>query len=319
MKDGVLLWLFITNPVCEYLRRPIPAMAIPIASSFYIGVYELLGDRFSFFKHHPGIAAALTFIALSAIAIVSLLKGVAALYQERAMDKFIAVLTNLVFANGKIVDAKLNRFKNNAANISNSGKGTFLQITKPKEQIEVICGEIAHYLKESYDIHSLDSIRITILQKSPLAGNYDWVLHTDSQPNLRPKPGTAASAIIRSGSVIEHCINTGEVKFVADKQASAERGEYLVSQRDERKGNGSLFCYPCSIDVAGKISEFAVSITTYNDCLITPIFYGDSIDRAEKMLAEFCKRIELELTLQCLKYWENKNTQEPRNRRSTDE
>lgn len=296
-------WLLITNWLAEFLRTPLVAIATPPITAAYLSARELLYDDWAIFNQHPVVHNWLTALCLAAIVAVGVVKAIASLYQERATERFISLLNSLLFVNGRIVDAKLERFKDYASG-KKDGDSTFLSVTQPHDQVKVICREIQHYLNSSHGIPNTEDIRITIVAKSPLERDGHWHFYHDTQPNLQPGDKGEAEEVVAEGRVANACLSTGEPQFIPDKELAARLGDYQLSERDARKGNGSLYCYPCVVRMDGQSSEFAISITTYNNQHIERLFYRDSTDRAKLMLWELCKRIELELTLQCIKWLE---------------
>ena len=77
----------------------------------------------------------------------------------------------------------------------------------------------------------------------------------------------------------------------------------MLSKRDVRKGNGSVFCYKITGSCCGTTFNYIVSIATYNNKMLARGYDDVEKERVATLLKEVCRRIELELTLRFIRNW----------------
>ena len=103
-------------------------------------------------------------------------------------------------------------------------------------------------------------------------------------------------------SIARYCIKAKEPIFYPNKFESAFQGKYTKSKRDERKGNGSVYCYPVITKNRDYVDRAVITFTTYGKFLCDPADEQEEI-ATKIVLNDICRRIDLELTLEGMKTW----------------
>ena len=101
-------------------------------------------------------------------------------------------------------------------------------------------------------------------------------------------------------STAAHCLKHGQPVFFPDKMIAESDGKYIMSERDKQYGKiGSIYSYPVKLKTKGV--SYIVSIVTYGKAICQ--FYNNrEIKIAKELLGGFCRRYELELCLDAIKY-----------------
>ena len=87
----------------------------------------------------------------------------------------------------------------------------------------------------------------------------------------------------------------------------------MVSSRDNRFGNGSVYCYPVGVAIDGVDQRFVITIITYGNNTLCGSYNDRDTNLVSVLLKEICRRLELELTLRSIKSWKQIASLEERN------
>ena len=296
LTKSFFFWLLISNPIVRLSRIPLVTTLVPAVTGGYLALKELYGEKWAFFTKLESTHDLITLVLISATIFVALLRGVADSWLKRHEGGYIDLLHNFIHMTTKIVSIKSTRFKDVARSITENDD-VFLLITHPKDQIKAILNEAAHFIRQSFNIDSEDDLRITILTQ--LCGSREWDYAFDTHDNWSQ---TSPNNLMRGPSAARDCLDTGEPRFHPDKLLAASEGCYLLSDRDKRGENGSVYCYPVSIEANGYGRKGIITFTTYNTKLCGN-YNKREIKRIATLLREVCRRLELELTLKSIKDW----------------
>jgi len=289
-------WFFYSNPAARLLRNSILQKYVPGVVALYyiaIGVWK---DSWPFFSNHID-AHEKIFLGLIVISLFLVVVQATTEHYERRgsalqsrFERAFAKLTS------KIVKAKLERFKASASLTTPTGN-TFRQITKPEEQINLILTELVDLLSEQFGINESDQC-ISIMREDK--NTYKWFFpYVTNRTWKHTKP----SILVSASSTARQCIDTGEPVLHVDKIEAASRGQYFYSERDKRKRAGSVFCYPSKTEMSNYTDVCVISIVTYGKMICDPID-EEHTKAVKQLLCEVCKRIDLELTLESIKFWQ---------------
>lgn len=297
------------NRVVKFIRHPFFGAVGTPASGLYFTLRGFLGEQ------HPYIAnydLAHT-LAMPACAVLVLLPPffitLHRSYSSKHQGTLVNMLQQLSWTYEQVVDAKLDRFKEAAHGIDNPDT-VFETITQPDEQIKILLREVQSYLNKVYRIASPGNMRITIVEQRDVNNEGDWNYIHDTRSNWQQTNEALDPTIVVQRTLMYRCSANGEPKFLPNKFEAAKLGEYYLSERDKRRGNGSIFCYPIRVVAGTEELRYVVNITTYNEHHLGPTFAGDQVDKTAYSLAELCKRFELELTLRALKRWQQNAAKE---------
>ncbi|GEM_PF-874082 len=203
------------------------------------------------------------------------------------------IYSNFILAVGRIVSAKISRFKKIAPEIKkNSDK--FKKITDPEAQFEIISNEATIFLQDTFSIEKADQINITIVRRRPEGS---W---TDIHRHHRQWSKPDLESIGREGSGAYKALKIGEPLMYIDKFEHAKIGEYRLSDRDKRRRTGSAFFLPVSIDTDIGVFEHVICIITYGVYLCDDETM-QSASTTITLLQEICRRFELEICLHTIK------------------
>ncbi len=244
----------------------------------------------------PEVHNVLIYSFIIATISIALFKSFADSYLSKNADNYIDALQDFIRMNASIVATKDYRFKR-AANRLNSEDDIFLQITHPVDQINTILVQARDFLINRYGLETEDNIRITIIDKKE---GQEWDYAFDTHASWSQTP---ASELLSTSSAASDCLTTGEPRFHVDKEIANAEGLYALSERDQRFGNGSVYCYPVSVTSQSFSYTAIITFITYKGKKLSNGFNDRETERISTLLKEVCRRIELELTLGAIKGW----------------
>ncbi|WP_415886017.1 hypothetical protein ACMXYO_15435 [Neptuniibacter sp. QD37_6] len=276
-------------------NRLFQVMIPGLAASYFICL-DVWGDDWPILADHKEFHS-LAFSIMIGLSIFSMLtRALFDIFQDKSDKDYIRFLEDFCLLTSRVVITKLNRFKGKASSLSPSGD-TFKKITHPSDQINHIINEIEHFLNSAYGI-SQQHLRITVLHEDHRTKRWTYKFLTNQNWNY-----TKAETLITGNSTAKQCLDTGEPRFYPDKIEASNKRNYMMSDRDNRYGNGSIFCYPVFIENADYTDRYIISIVTYGPMLCDPL--DDRLVEATNVVfCDICKRLELELTLLSIKNWQ---------------
>lgn len=289
---------FVGSGLAKALRVPFISNFIPALTAAYMAWYEFWGVSEEIFTDYPEFHAVTLKVLIAISLCIGLIKGFAESSVGKRIDSYIDLLHNFIRMNGYIVKTKDTRFKSKASQLTD-GEDVFLSITHPRDQINVILGYAQEFLAQNFNLPEED-LRFTIVEQTQTSWTYSFDTQRSWQVDTTP-----AQDLIKSGSTAHKCYSTGEPVFVADKQISSTQNEYVWSSRDDRKGNGSVYCYPVSVNCGGQNYASIISIASYSSHKLVKGYDETETKQVAILLKEICRRIELELTLKFIRGWKN--------------
>jgi|TARA_B110000503_G_scaffold121340_1_gene184850 hypothetical protein len=295
----LIFGILIENRLAKLLRLPMISSGIPTLAGLYLVSYELFRTDWAVFYHHPTAHLLIIKISISLTVIFALFQGFFDSWGRKRIYQYIDLLHNFIRMVGSVVAVKDRRCKENAASLS-SDEDIFLSITHPQHQINIILDAATECLVSNF-ILNIDDLRFTIIEQTQLGWDYAF----DTQPSWQADT-TDGAKLLKANSAARQCFETGEAVFLHDKQIASAKGNYSLSSRDERKGNGSVFCYKITGSCCGATFNNVVSIATYNNKMLASGYDDVEIERVTTLLKEICRRIELELTLRFIRNWKEK-------------
>ena len=300
-----LFVVLIENRIAQFLRLPLISSGVPTISGLYLTLYELFGEDWGVFRHHPVAHLLIIKIAVGLTIVFALLQGVVDSWGRKRIYQYIDLLHNFIRMVGSVVAVKDRRCKENASTLK-LDEDIFLSITHPKYQINTILDVATECLINNFGLNA-DDVRFTILEQ--VEGGWDYIF--DTQHAWQAETTTGA-ILLASKSAARACFENGEPVFYHDKNIASAKGLYLLSKRDERKGNGSVFCYKITGSCCGSAFNYIVSIATYNNKMLASGYDHVEKERVATLLKEICRRVELELTLRFIRNWkQNKISNTP--------
>lgn len=189
---------------------------------------------------------------------------------------------------GRIISAKLKRFRSKCNSITKAGD-TFELITQPREQVEVIIQEVMDFLK-TWIGATLDQCDIVVFHKEQ---DEKWKYFASANPAWQRSD---ADSIFTKNSIAKFCVETGEYHFFPEKRLAAKTRLYHLSERDNRTDRGSVFCMPITNTFEGWSDHYLILLSTFGVRLCEP---DDEkmVKVSKEILKEIFKRVELELLL----------------------
>lgn len=293
-------YIFYSNPVFSFIRHKIVSALILGISTAYFLVFEIYRDEFEFFKVHAEETRVIFFIFIVLSFVTVFLKGIGEWIEERDFLNRNGFRNDLILLASKLVRAKLKRFKEKSPNITQKGN-IFKNITQPKDQINILLGELTRIIQERFGL-SEDQLCITIIQTDVNeSGNTTAFYAFNTQDSWER---TKAKRLLHEKSTAKKCLDIGEPVFLANKYKAAKEGDYFLSDRDNRYTKGSVYCYPCFVKTPSIEKKYVISIVTYGKQIC---YHGDAeeIDAIKEIFNEICRRIDLELTLKSIKDWQS--------------
>jgi len=293
MIKNFFKWVFLGNWLAKIINNSITQIVLPAVTAAYVGLVEI---DFSLLRPFPHATKNLLIALIAATLFISFFNAIADAIRSKAEDRYKSFLENFMVSISKVVKSKLDRFKNKSRTLSKSGN-TFKAITHPIDQIGLIHAEAIDWLKETFNLEEED-ICITIMHTNGVENKQYFAF--DTQPKWQH---TKAKNLMSDNSCAAKSIERGETIFHPSKDKAAKKHEYVLSDRDKRKGDGSIFCYPVVTDCASHTDKFVISIVTYGKRMCIP---GDESEEkiTKQFLNEICKRLDIELTLYSIKSWQ---------------
>lgn len=293
MTKKCFKWLLLNNWIARLINNNITQISLPAVT----GAYAVLVE-FDFFllEPFPHAKKNLLFVLIILTLCVSFFNAIANAIKIKSEERYKLFLENFMVSISKVVNSKLDRFKNKSRGLTKNGN-TFKAITHPKDQIGLIHTEAIDWLKKTFGLED-DDICITIMHTNGKEDKQYFAFAT--QPKWHhTKPKT----LMTNNSCAAKCLERGETIFHPSKEKAARKDEYHLSDRDKRKGDGSIFCYPIVTECSNYTDKFVISIVTYGKKLCNP---GDQSEEkiTKQFLNEICKRLDLELTLYSIKSWQ---------------
>ena len=264
-------FIFYDNSLVAFLRNKFMQVFVPGIAGLYFLCLDVWGDHWLAIKNyreqHEFLFAALIILSL----VILIIRGSADWYEGKSDKAYIAFMEQFSVLTSKLVTKKLERFKDEALRLKPNGN-TFKQITKPKDQINMILGEIETLLFNNFEV------------------NRGWK-HTKAQK------------LIDSDSAASECLRTGQPVFHACKKQASKSRKYFLSDRDKSNGVGSVFCYPALTTNPDYTDNYIVSIVTYGKRLCDPLDQ-EQAEAISDIFSDICQRLDLELTLHSIKKWQ---------------
>ncbi|RMA82629.1 hypothetical protein [Umboniibacter marinipuniceus] len=284
------------NTVVRTIRNRFLQVFLPGFTGAYFITLDVWGEQWDIIKNHTDKHE----VAFSILIVVSLLalliRGIADWYEEQSGDAYKKFLEGFTLLTTRVVQKKLDRFKDESGKLKPNGN-TFKQITQPKEQINLILGEIESLLLNNFSLKR-NQICITIMHNDPQSDTWYYEYETN-----RSWKHTKAIKLIEGKSAAAECLSIGEPVFHACKRQAHKKGKYYLSERDGRTGDGSVFCYPAFTVNSDYRDNYIISIVTYGRRLCDPLDEQQS-EAISEIFSDICRRIDLELTLNSIKKWQ---------------
>ncbi|MEQ2355753.1 hypothetical protein [Pseudoalteromonas piscicida] len=284
------------NTIVRTIRNRFLQVFLPGLTGAYFITLDVWGEQWGIIKDHiekHEIAfSILIFVSLTAL----LIRGIADWYEEQSGDAYKKFLEGFALLTTRVVQKKLNRFKDESGKLKPNGN-TFKQITQPKEQINLILGEIEALLLNNFSLKR-SQVCITIMHNDPK--NNNWYYEYETNPSWKH---TKATKLIQGKSTAAECLKIGGPIFHACKRQAHKKGNYFLSERDDRTGDGSVFCYPAFTVNNDYRDNYIISIVTYGRRLCDPLD-DQQADAISEIFSDICRRIDLELTLNSIKRWQ---------------
>jgi hypothetical protein len=290
-------WLFNNCYVAKIINNHIVQIGLPVITGTYITLVEI---DFEFLRQFPHAKENLLLLLLALTLIVSFYGAIAKALVSKSDENYKQFLENFMVAISKVVTTKLDRFKRKAPHLPKTGN-IFKEITQPKAQIEQIHKEAVSLLMSTFQLKD-DEVCITIMHIDDAEDKQYFAFNT--QPVWIH---TKAKKLLSNKSSAAICLERGESVFHPSKKKAAKCGEYILTERDERKGDGSIFCFPVVTECADYIDRYVISIVSYGKRVCEP---GDNSAEAIARIffTEICKRLDIELTLNSIKSWQESNS-----------
>jgi hypothetical protein len=283
--------VFYRNMIMSFFRaRIVQVLFSSFAGSYYL-ILDVWGDSWPIIvKNKPFHELAFTILLILTLMAV-IIKEVSEYIEERLLRVNDDISNSMSALTTRAVLVKLNRFKEKSKTLGISAD-IFNTITQPKEQINLILGEIESLMHKCFDIKISQSC-ITIMCVKDEKQYFKYTTKRDWQ-HTRPKK------LISNKSAAKMSLTLGEPVFFASKIKEAKKGNYFISERDKQKGDGSVYCYPVKTNINGNIDTYIISIVTYGKRICQP-FDNDKAEAITEIFSDICRRIDLELTLESIK------------------
>ena len=284
------------NVIVASIRNKFLQIFLPGISGAYFITLDVWGDKWEFISKNTAKHEVI-FSILVALSLFSLLvRGIADWYEEQSERTYIKFLEQFSLLTTKLVVNKLNRFKDETTKLKPNGN-TFKQITQPKDQINLILGEVESLLLNNFSLKR-NQVCMTIMHNDPI--NETWYYEYETNRSWKH---TKAIKLLEGRSAAAECLSTGEPIFYACKNKAAKLGKYYLSERDKRTGIGSVFCYPAFTQNNDYRDNYIISIVTYGKRLCDPID-DEQAEAISEIFSDIARRIDLELTLHSIKTWQ---------------
>jgi hypothetical protein len=292
VKRG-LRYVLYENFIVRFLRNKFLQLVLPGFSGAYFLCLDIYGDQWDFIKDNKGEHEQVFFVLIVILLTVLIVRGIAEHIEEKGKAKYINFIENFTRLTSKIVKSKLERFKESALIVTRNGD-TFKQITKPKDQINLILNEVVDLLDDNFSIKENEQC-ITIMHLDPESKKWYFKYNTQKTWN-----NTKADLLMKKNSTAKECLEIGEPIFHSDKSRAARMEKYHLSERDRRFKVGSVFCYPVCIQHKEYEDQYIISIITYGKVMCSDVDTEHS-EAIKGIFSDICRRIDLELTLESIK------------------
>ncbi len=295
LRKGIS-WLFGYGWIARLINHPLIQILFPAITGAYFLVLDIWGEKWEFISKNIAFHEKLFVYLLLATLASQIFITISKIVRKTKDDDYLKFLEGFMVLTASVVAFKLNRFSRCAPRLKKKSN-TFKTITQPKEQIEYIIDQSSKWLKESFGLHD-DQISFTVIK---IDGRSNSIFYLFESSNSWKR--TRAKDIVSGDTAASYCLGKGEPIYFPDKSLAAKKGRYFMSERDARRSNGSVYCYPVFVNTPDYKDKYVISIVTYGKLLSDP-----RDDEASKIIksifAELCRRIELELTLATIRAWQ---------------
>jgi hypothetical protein len=278
---------FVGRQLHEFADNRALGLFLPPAVGLYFLTLDIWGDKLPWITDHIGLHEKI-FFGLVAFSLLALFARSFASTAKIQNDGDANILLNdFITAVGVIVTVKTDRLRRSMSRLRRNME-KFRVVSVPEEQIATVATTAAGFICKAFGLHE-DSFDLTIVRSKAGSESWHYIFehkkwkHTD--PNELLKQRSAAFA----------CLERREPLFLPDKFASAHGELCVLSDRDRRRGPGSLFVYPALFDTPRGMERYLISLVTYGGQLCDE-WDETSIKVTQCFLKEFCRRLELELS-----------------------
>jgi hypothetical protein len=286
----LIIKIFYKNMIMFFFRaRVVQVVFSSVAGSYYL-ILDVWGDSWPIVADHKPLHELAFTILLILTVIAVIVKEVSEYIEERLLRVNDDISNSMSALTTRAVVVKLNRFKENSKALRISAD-IFNNITQPKEQINLILGEIESLIHKCFDI-KISQTCITIMCVEDKKQYFKYTTKRDWE-HTRPKK------LISDESAAKLSLKLGEPVFFPSKRKEARKGNYFLSDRDKQKGDGSVYCYPVKTNLNGNSDAYVISIVTYGKKLCQS-FDNDKAEAITEIFSDICRRIDLELTLESI-------------------
>lgn len=298
MFNKFFKYIFYGNGLFSFLRHKIISNTIIAFSSLYFLTFEIYRTEWSVFTVHAKPSQYMFFALVGLSFFIVVLKGIGEWVEEKNSISKNGFRNDLIILSSKLVKVKLERFKKYSPSIKRNGN-IFKNITQPKEQINILLGEFSKILQDKFNLNE-DQLCITIMQIDIKGNNITSFFDFKTQQDWTR---TKAKKLLEENSTARQCLEIGEPILFANKYKAAKSNEYFISDRDNRYDKGSVYCYPCFVQMPDSKKQYVISVVTYGKQIC---YHGDKeeTEAIKEILNEICRRIDLELTLKSIKDWQ---------------
>lgn len=294
---NTLRYIFYTNKITSILRNKFLQIVLPSFATIYYLYLDIWLEKKDFIskyqEEHWYMFIILTIMTL----ITHSLKGIANWYEDGYNKDYMKFMQSFSTLTSKAVNKKLNRFKDESIKLTSSSN-IFNLITQPEDQINLIIYEIEDLIMTNFGIRK-NQLSISIMHKDIETNLWDFKYATN-----RSHVHTSAEDLLKGESAASVCFERGESLFFSSKCTAANEKLYLLSERDVRTGDGSIFCYPVITKANNIDYYYIITIVTYGKklCKCSDTQHSEAIC---EIFSDICTRIDLELTLESIKNWKS--------------
>lgn len=286
----------IDTRVMRRAGSPLFGVAVPALIGLYLGLRELFADKWKVFYWFPNEHDRLALVLLLCLAFFPIARSIVERFVNNRQSAYAERLERITSMSAQIVLRK-HRYIESSKEPFDPRDDVFLKITDPYTQLNVILTEANRFILEAFKIGSEDSLRISIMEISPTG---EWEICFDTHPEWMSE---FEDLEVDKITAARRALTTGEPKFYPDKRLAAVRGQYHLSSRDNRFGNGSIYCHPVRVQTDGQVTHFVVNIATYHEYKLCGDYNDAEINQTRMLLKEICRRMELELNLRAIRHW----------------
>lgn len=284
------------NSLVSFFRNKFLQVFVPGAAGLYFLCLDVWSDEWSLIKNYKHEHEFVFLVLIISSLSILFIRGTADLYEGKSDKAYIAFMEQFSTLTSKLVIKKLERFKDEALRLKPSGN-TFRQITQPKDQINIILGEIETLLLHNFAVKK-KQVCITVMHQDPKSNTWYYEYETN-----KGWKHTKAQQLIDTDSAASECLKTGQPVFHPCKKKASSSNQYFLSDRDKSNGKGSVFCYPALTKNPDYTDNYIVSIVTYGKRLCDPLDQ-EQAEAISDIFSDICQRIDLELTLHSIKKWQ---------------